>query len=144
MPLTQGQIEKKLTNEDPDELLHLWRTEQGAEKRRDLNLISAIIPFPQDAALRVLDLSSGPYDVGRAIRARYPNSHIDCVDRDIFLISMCICINRREGVPGQNLVRDRATLLLLDDKLIPNHRDPTLSSCVYDSATRVQLLGSSW
>ena len=31
MSLTQSQIEKKLTNEGLDELLHLWWTEQGAE-----------------------------------------------------------------------------------------------------------------
>lgn len=106
MSLTETQIEKKLTNENLDELLRLWRAEQGTEKRRDLDLMAAAIPFPQDAALRVLDLCCGPGDVGRAIRARYPNSQIDCVDRDVFLISMCIGINRREGVPGQILVRD--------------------------------------
>lgn len=84
MSLTQSQIENKLTNEDLDELLHLWWTEQGAEKRRDLDLMATVMPFPQDATLRVLDLCSGPGDVGRAIRARYPNSQIDCVDRDVF------------------------------------------------------------
>jgi SAM-dependent methyltransferase len=106
MSLTQSQIEKKLTNEDLDELLHLWWTEQGAEKRRDLDLMAAAIPFRPDATLRVLDLCCGPGDVGRAIQARYPNSQIDCVDRDVFLISMCIGMNRRAGVSGQNFVRD--------------------------------------
>jgi len=108
MPIspTQSQIEKKLTNEVLDELLRLWWTEQGAEKRRDLDLMAAAIPFPQGTTLRVLDLCCGPGDVGRAVRARYPNSQIDCVDRDVFLISMCIGMNRREGVPGQNFVRD--------------------------------------
>ena len=106
MSLTQPQIAKKLTNEDLEELLHLWWAEQGAEKRRDLDLMAVVIPFPQDATLRVLDLGCGPGDVGRAIRARYPNSQIDCVDRDLFLISMCIGINRREGVAGRNFVRD--------------------------------------
>jgi SAM-dependent methyltransferase len=106
MPLTQSQIEKKLRNEDLDELLRLWWAEQGAEKRRDLDLIASAIPFSKDAALRVLDLCCGPGDVGRAIRARYPKSRIDCVDRDVFLISICIGMNRREGVPGQSFVRD--------------------------------------
>ena len=106
MSLTQSQIEKKLTDEVLDELLHLWSTEQGAEKRRDLDLMAAAVPFPRDATLRVLDLCCGPGDVGRAIRARYPNSRIDCVDRDVFLISMCIGMNRRQAVPGKNLVRD--------------------------------------
>lgn len=104
--LTQSQIEKKLRNEDLDELLRLWWTEQGAEKRRDLDLIASAIPFPKDASLRVLDLCCGPGDVGRAIHARYPKSRIDCVDRDVFLISICIGMNRREGIPGQNYVSD--------------------------------------
>jgi len=104
--LTQSEIEKKLGNEKLDELLRLWWAEQGAEKRRDLDLIASAIPFPKDAALRVLDLCCGPGDVGRTIRARYPNSRIDCVDRDVFLISICIGMNRREGVPGENFVRD--------------------------------------
>jgi len=104
--LTQSEIEKKLRNEDLDELLRLWWVEQGAEKRRDLDLMASAIPFPSDAALRVLDLCCGPGDVGRAIRTRYPNSQIDCVDRDVFLISMCMGINRREGVAGEILVRD--------------------------------------
>jgi hypothetical protein len=34
MSLTQSQIEKKLSNENLDELLDLWRTEQGAESAR--------------------------------------------------------------------------------------------------------------
>jgi SAM-dependent methyltransferase len=104
--LTQSQIEKKLSNDNLDELLHLWWTEQGAEKRRDLDLMAAAIPFSEDATLRVLDLCCGPGDVGRAVRARYPTSRIDCLDRDVFLISMCIATNRREGVSGQSYVRD--------------------------------------
>ncbi len=55
MSLTQSQIEKKLSDENLDELLDLWRTEQGAEKRRDLDLMAAAIPFSTDAILRVLD-----------------------------------------------------------------------------------------
>ena len=35
MSLTQSQIEQKISNENLDELLDLWRTEQGAEKRLD-------------------------------------------------------------------------------------------------------------
>ena len=50
--------------------------------------------------------ASGPGDVGRAVRARYPKSRIDCLDRDIFLISICVATNRREGVSGQSFVRD--------------------------------------
>jgi SAM-dependent methyltransferase len=106
MSLTQSQIETKLSNQNLDELLDLWRTEQGAEKRRDLDLMAAAIPFSKDATLRVLDLCCGPGDVGRAVHARYPKSQIDCLDRDVFLISICISTNRREGVPGQSFVRD--------------------------------------
>jgi SAM-dependent methyltransferase len=105
-PLTQNQIENKLTNENLDELLHLWWREQGAEKRRDLELMATALPFSAEQRLRVLDLCCGPGDVGRTIRARYPNSRIDCLDRDLFLISMCIGLNRREGVPGETFVRD--------------------------------------
>ena len=65
MSLTRSQIERKLTDGNLDELLDLWRTEQGAEKLRDLDLMAAAIPFSQDATLRVLDLCCGPGDVGR-------------------------------------------------------------------------------
>jgi SAM-dependent methyltransferase len=106
MSLTPTQIEKKLSSEHLDELLDLWRTEQGAEKRRDLDLMSAAIPFSEEAPLHVLDLCCGPGDVGRAVRARYPKSRIDCLDRDVFLISICIATNRREGVSGQTFIRD--------------------------------------
>src|SRR5215469_2049508 len=106
MSLTQSRIQSKLSNDNLDELLELWRTEQGAEKRRDLDLMAAAVPFSKDATLRILDLCCGPGDVGRAIRARYPKSRVDCLDRDVFLISICIGTNRREGVSGQNFVRD--------------------------------------
>ena len=105
-PLTETQIAKKLSSENLDELLQLWRTEQGDAKRRDLELMAAVIPFPTDANLRVLDMCCGPGDVGRDIWGRYRNSRIDCVDRDVFLISICNGINRREGVSAENFVRD--------------------------------------
>ena len=105
-PLTQDQIEKKLTDENLDELLHLWWAEQGDAKRRDLDLIASAIPFSLDEGLLVLDLGCGPGDVGRAIWSRFPHSRVDCVDRDLFLISMCTVMNRREGVPGNTFVRD--------------------------------------
>jgi SAM-dependent methyltransferase len=105
-PLTETQIAKKLSSENLDELLQLWWTEQGVEKRRDLELMAAALPFPTDANLRVLDVCCGPGDVGRGIWGRYRNSRIDCVDRDVFLISICNGINRREGVSAENFVRD--------------------------------------
>ena len=106
MPLTQSQIESKLSDDNLDELLDLWRTEQGAEKGRDLDLMAAAVPFSKDAALHVLDLCCGPGDVGRAIRARYPKAQVDCLDCDLFLISICIKANRRANVSGQNFIRD--------------------------------------
>jgi SAM-dependent methyltransferase len=106
-PLTQSQIEETLSNKNLDELLHLWWAEQGAaEKKRDLELMATALPFSADQGLRVLDLCCGPGDVGRAIRSRFPNSRIDCVDRDLFLISICMKVNLREGIPGQIFVRD--------------------------------------
>jgi len=105
-PLTQSQIAEKLSAENLDELLQLWWTEQGAAKLRDLELMAAALPFPTDANLRVLDLWRGPGDVGRFMRARYRNSRIDCVDRDVFLMSICIGVNRREGGCAHNFVRD--------------------------------------
>jgi hypothetical protein len=66
-PLTETQIAKKLSSENLDELLQLWRTEQGIAKRRDLELMAAALPFPTDANLRVLDMCCGPGDVGRGI-----------------------------------------------------------------------------
>ena len=88
-PLTETQIAKKLSSANLDELLQLWWMEQGVEKRRDLELMAAALPFPTHANLRVLDMCCGPGDVGRGIWGRYRNSRIDCVDRDVFLISIC-------------------------------------------------------
>jgi SAM-dependent methyltransferase len=47
-----------------------------------------------------------PGDVGRSIWGRYRNSRIDGVDRDVFLISICNGVNRREGVSAENFLRD--------------------------------------
>jgi SAM-dependent methyltransferase len=105
-PLSQSQIQERLSDENLDELLDLWWKEQGAAKRRDLELMATTLPFSPEEPLHVLDLCCGPGDVGRAIRSRFPNSRIDCIDRDLFLTAICIRINRREGVPGQTFVRD--------------------------------------
>lgn len=105
-PLSLNEIQRKLSNDNLDELLRLWWAEQGDAKKRDLDLIAAALPFSPQKALRVLDLCCGPGDVGRAIRSRFPKARIDCVDRDVFLIAICIGVNRREGISGQTLVRD--------------------------------------
>src|SRR5436190_11777955 len=104
-PIPQTEIDRRIAPH-LDELLKLWWAEQGAEKVRDLALIAAALPFPTTAPLRVLDLCSGPGDVGRAVRARFPQAQIDCVDRDPFLTAICRAVNLREGVPGRTIVHD--------------------------------------
>jgi SAM-dependent methyltransferase len=112
-PLSLDQIQKKLSHDNLDELLRLWWAEQGSAKKRDLELIATALPFSPQRGLRVLDLCCGPGDVGRAIRSRFPKSRIDCVDRDLFLISICIGVNRREGISGRTFVRDLRSELWL-------------------------------
>jgi SAM-dependent methyltransferase len=86
--------------------LALWCAEQGASKPRDLELIASVLPFPRDEEIHVLDLCCGPGDVGRAIRREYTKAQIDGVDRDPFLTTICIGVNRREHIPGKAVVRD--------------------------------------
>lgn len=104
-PIGQAEIEQRI-GPHLDELLTLWWAEQGAAKVRDLELMAKVLPFPRDEALRVLDLCSGPGDVGRAVRRKYPNAEIDCVDRDPFLTAICAGVNRRDDIPGKVLIRD--------------------------------------
>jgi SAM-dependent methyltransferase len=104
-PISQAEIDARIHGHI-DELLELWRAEQGASKPKDLELIALAIPFPRGQAIRVLDLCCGPGDVGRAIRHIYPNAHVDCIDRDPFLSSICAAINQRDRVPGTLVVRD--------------------------------------
>ncbi len=105
-PDSLEQIQRKLSNDNLADLLELWSAEQGRAKKRDLELIAAALPFSPQQRLRVLDLCCGPGDVGRAIRSRFPKSRIDCVDRDAFLISICIGVNCREGISGNAFLRD--------------------------------------
>ncbi len=104
-PISQAEIETRI-GAHLDELLELWWAEQGVAKIRDLELIASVLPFPRDQSLRVLDLCCGPGDVGRAIRRQFPNAQIDCVDRDPFLTSICIGVNRRDNIPGRIIARD--------------------------------------
>ena len=105
-PLSLDQIQRKLSDDNLVELLQLWWAEQGAAKKRDLELIAAALPFSPQKSLSVLDLCCGPGDVGRAIQSRFPKSRIDFVDRDVFLIAICIGVNRRARISGQTFVRD--------------------------------------
>ena len=84
----------------------MWRAEQGPAKPAALKLIAAAIPFPTDRSLRVLDVGCGPGDAGRAIHSRFPHAQIDFVDRNLFFVSLCGAVNRRDGISGRTLVRD--------------------------------------
>lgn len=103
---TQAEIEEKLRGEDLGTWLELWRTEQGPAKPGALKLIAAVIPFPIDQDLRVLDVGCGTGDAGRAIHSRFPRSRIDSVDRNEFFVSLCGAVNRRDGVGGRTWVCD--------------------------------------
>jgi SAM-dependent methyltransferase len=105
-PLTRTQIADRLRNENLDEWLAMWWATQGIAKRKSLELMAAILPFPTAEKLRVLDLCCGPGDVGRAIRSRFPEACVDCVDRDLFLLSLCAALNKRLGIEGEIFTRD--------------------------------------
>ena len=104
-PISQAEIDARIQNH-VDELLKLWWAEQGASKTKDLELIASAIPFPRGQAIRALDLCCGPGDAGRAIRQMYPKAHIDCIDRDPFLTSICRTVNQRDGIRGAVVVKD--------------------------------------
>jgi hypothetical protein len=104
--LTQVEIEDKLRGEDLDTWLDLWRTEQGPAKPAALKLITAVIPFPIDRSLRVLDVGCGPGDAGRAIYSRFPHARIDFVDRNELFVSLCGAVNRRDGIGGRTWMAD--------------------------------------
>jgi SAM-dependent methyltransferase len=104
-PIGQAEIDARI-HDHIDELLELWWAEQGASKPNDLQLIASVLPFPRSQTIRALDLCCGPGDAGRAIRQVYPNAHIDGIDRDPFLTSICRAVNRRDRIPGTLVVRD--------------------------------------
>jgi SAM-dependent methyltransferase len=104
-PIGQAEIDARI-HDHIDELLALWWAEQGASKPNDLELMASAIPFPRGQAIHALDLCCGPGDVGRAIRQIYPNAHVDGIDRDPFLTSICRAVNQRERIPGTLVVRD--------------------------------------
>ncbi|HLJ45502.1 MAG TPA: class I SAM-dependent methyltransferase [Bryobacteraceae bacterium] len=103
---TEAEIEDKLRGEDLNTWLDLWRVEQGPSKPGALQLIAAVIPFPTDQSLRVLDVGCGPGDAGRAIHSRFPQARIDSVDRNEFFVSLCDAVNRRDGIGGRTWVSD--------------------------------------
>jgi SAM-dependent methyltransferase len=128
LPISQAELEARLAGH-VDDLLQLWWDEQGASKPSDLELIARVLPIPRTEPIRVLDLCCGPGDAGRAIRHIYPQAHIDCIDRDPFLLSLCAAANRRAGIPGRIVIKD----LTADDWLVDVARD-------YDVVTVVNAL----
>ena len=104
-PISEVEIDARIDSHI-DELLELWWAEQGASKPKDLEMMALTIPFPRGQAIRALDLCCGPGDVGRAIRRIYPKAHIDGIDRDPFLTSICRVVNQRDRIPGTLVVRD--------------------------------------
>ena len=82
---TQAEIEDKLRGEDLNTWLDMWRAEQGPAKPGALKLIAAVIPFPIDQSLRVLDVGCGPGDAGRAhAHQRIGRDHQEIAPRAFF------------------------------------------------------------
>src|SRR5215469_16819256 len=138
-PISDVEIEKRIAKH-LDELLELWWAEQGAEKTRDLELIATVLPFPRDQSLRVLDLCCGPGDVGRAIRRAYPHAQVDCVDRDPFLTSICVGVNRREKIPGRIVTRDLENDDWQEDLLRDYHVVATANALHWFTIERAETL----
>jgi SAM-dependent methyltransferase len=138
-PISQTEIDARISHHI-DELLELWWAEQGASKPKDLELIALALPFPRGHAIRALDLCCGPGDVGRAIRQVYPNSEIDCIDRDPFLTSICRAVNQREQIPGKLVVRDLKDDCWLDE--LPGNYDvvSTVNALHWFDASRAEQL----
>lgn len=80
---------------------------QGADDRaRHLACVAALLPYDRDHAINVLDLCAGPGDLGRTVRARFPNARVDFTDRDPFLLGLCRAVELREGAASRMLLAD--------------------------------------
>jgi tRNA1(Val) A37 N6-methylase TrmN6 len=101
-PISQDAIDARIAGH-LDELLALWQAEQSEAKSRDLDLIAAALPLAANQPLRILDLCCGPGDVGRAVQRRFLSAHVDGVDRDPFLTSICRGVNGREWREGRDV-----------------------------------------
>jgi len=101
------QVSSKISELDVDDWLGLWCASQGGEARaRRFAQIAAVLPLDPHAGARILDLCSGPGDLGRAVHQRFPLATIDCVDADPVLLGLCRALNLRAGVAGRTLQRD--------------------------------------
>jgi len=100
-------IEAALRTEDLEEWLRLWCSSQGGTPRnRRFELMSAVLPFDPSQEIRVLDMCCGPGDLGRFIQRSFSRARIDCVDRDRFLLALCVELNRRRGITTRVFERD--------------------------------------
>lgn len=105
--LDRGELTRRLRGEDVEEWLSLWRAGQGGDARdHRLELMAAAVPWERTRALRVLDVFSGPGDVGRSISRRFERARVDRVDRDPFLLALGTELDRRRGLKSRAFERD--------------------------------------
>lgn len=106
-PASDQRIDAIVNRLDLDDWLARWRDMQGAEDRaRHLTCVASMIPFEPTQAIDVLDLCAGPGDLGRTVRARFPNARVDFADRDPFLLGLCRAVEAREGASSRMLRAD--------------------------------------
>ena len=104
---SRAELEALFRNEDVEDWLRLWWVSQGGDARnRRFELIASVLPCDPGEAVGVLDLCCGPGDLGRAVRARFPEARLDCVDRDPFLLAFGGELNRRRGIAARVFERD--------------------------------------
>lgn len=102
MTATAERIDDVVARLDLDDWLARWRDMQGADDRRQhMECVASLLPFPRDAAIDVLDLCCGPGDLGRTVRARFPNARVDFADRDPFLLGLCRAVEARLGASSR-------------------------------------------
>lgn len=100
-------IQILLQSEDLDRWLGLWEASQGGSVRNQrFELIATALPFDSSEQIDVLDMFSGPGDLGRFIQRRFSRARVDCVDRDRFLLALCAELNRRREVSTRVFERD--------------------------------------
>ena len=100
-------IDQLLGQADSDKWLDLWHAGQGgANWNVKHRRVAQAVPYPRSRSIRVLDLCSGPGDLGRAIRLEYRHAGLDFLDRDYFLLELGKRINEDIGIPARYFRRD--------------------------------------
>ncbi|MCA9660609.1 MAG: class I SAM-dependent methyltransferase [Myxococcales bacterium] len=97
MQSLRERVEEVVAGLDIAEWMGRWRHMQGGTDRERL-IRQLVAILPNERSPRVLDLCCGPGDVGRAVRARFPEAQVDHVDRDEFFLALCRAVNQREGL----------------------------------------------